>query len=104
MDKYDEKAAKVTLAVATIFQMSLGKPSEENAEEVVAAALRESAAEAIKPWREAVQDLRNSIQDCERVEDISKGELRMLVSLRQLAETILLKDAIKPTPRSGREE
>ena len=50
MDKYDEKAAKVTLAVATIFQMSLGKPSEENAEEVVAAALRESATEA---WSEA---------------------------------------------------
>ena len=55
MDKYDEKAAKITLAVATIFQMSLGKPSEESAEEVVAAALRESAAEAFEEARERAQ-------------------------------------------------
>ena len=97
MDKYDEKAEAIKRGHARRFQgLALSQ--------AIAAALRESAAEAIKPWREGVQDLRNSIQDCERVEDISKGELRMLVSLRQLAETILLKDAIKPTPRSGREE
>ena len=99
MDKYDEKAREL-LARLNDYR----DPTMEGHGWRIAAALRESAAEAIKPWREAVQDLRNSIQDCERVEDISKGELRMLVSLRQLAETILLKDAIKPTPRSGREE
>ena len=68
MDKYDEKAAKVTLAVATIFQMSLGKPSEESAEEVVAAALRESAAEA---FEEAAKRAARSISDgSESVEEL----------------------------------
>ena len=46
MDRFDEKAKAITLSVATIFQMSLGKPSETSAEEVIAQALREAAAEA----------------------------------------------------------